>query len=1180
MRISAFWTLIVALLLALPLCAQIDNGNITGRVTDPSGAVIAGAQVTVTQTEMNFESVAATSAEGIYWTRNLRPGPYRLSIVAQGFKKLTREGIDLRVGQTLEVNGALEVGALADSVEVTSAAPLLETETSSTGATVAGDYFYSFPNYQRNVTAVLFYTPGISFTVGAYTGRFDNIKVDGLANSTIGVFTDGALSVSAGQTSATEAIDNTVEDIKVLTTTLPAEYGHSMGAVISVVTKNGTNQLHGLMSEQFRTALMQQRKFWDQYKVNQAPPNWPSQPGLWVMNPDAMMSGPVYIPKIYDGRNKTFFLFAWAGLLEKQSKQATDTVPTAAELGGDFSFGGIGNPIYDPTTTVCTPAASCQGTFSGTSWTRQQFPNNIIPLNSFSKVAKTVLGMNPYRLPNVAGTMTSTGPSNNIMLGPMKVVVWDNYQIRLDHQFTPSLKAFGTYVYNSRHERQPPYTINNSFFDSTLNLNISPRQNTVSLGTTWVPSPTLVNDLRFSYYEYGNITQSIAYNQNYAKTLGITGVPATCMPQIWPGGFSESLNVGCPSRDIIGIFTLKDDVSKAWGKHSFKMGYELLRWRENQWDLQNPDGTYSYSSTSGLSSSGGTIANTGATLAQFMVGAMTGDSFTTRLDSNLPRLWQHSWYAQDDWKITSNLTLNLGLRYNIETPAHQKHGIISIWDMNAPDNTTYTNTAYACPAGGCMGAYVHPQGADPYPMKFDKLDPRFGLAWHVLPRIVIRGGASVSHQDWRTYNLNTTDMMTDGYSLSQISGEHRPTFMMDQGIPAFSYPAQRADGSVPYITTNFGSRGGWILENNLHTPYVLSYNVGFQTQLSKDYLLDMQWRGASQVDGTGSYDLNARPWGQIPSPTGVGYMDLTDPANAAYRLTWANGGQTQYYRPWINLGTISMNGNDYHLSHNEAMVRIEKRYSKGLNFQVWYTYAKTLDHGAGNEYLNWSLLKARTSPDQTHNLTGSMSYEVPVGKGRHFLNHGGLVDKVLGQWNFVWMYTIASGNMGGQGVSGQPTTYNYPGYMPTYGSVMLLQNPKLRSDWQDIGTDRWNQYDMNSMIGNCGPVVLAWGNACYVYIPSFSRGTNGNNLWNSQRTIAASASIAKDLYVWERLKLQLRLDSQNPFKWYNWGGPNSTINVQNLTNASTFGTPGISSDGGTTAYGGVPMWNMTVALRW
>ena len=529
MRFLISGALVAALLLALPLCAQIDNGNITGRVTDPTGAVIAGAKVTVTQTDMNFETAATTNAEGIYWARNLRPGPYRVTVVAQGFKKLVHEGIDVSISQTLEINAALEVGALADSVEVTTNAVQLETETSSTGATVPGDYFYAFPNYQRNTKAVLFYTPGVSFSVGAYDGRFDNMLVNGMAAQNMSVFVDGALSTT-GSTSATDPITNTVEDIKLITTSLPAEYGHGNGATMTVATKNGTNQLHGLMSEQFRTALMQQRKFWDLYKVNQAPPNWPSQPGLWVMNPDANMSGPVYIPKIYDGRNKTFFMFAWSGLLEKQSKQATDTVPTAAELGGDFSFGGVGNPIYDPTTTVCTPAPNCTGTFSGTTWSRQQFPNNVIPLNQFSKLAKTVLAMNPYRLPNVPGTLTSGGPSNNIMLGPMKVVVWDNYQIRLDHQFTPNLKAYGTYVYNSRHERQPPYTIANPFFDNTLNLAISPRQNTVSLGLTWVPTPTLVNDLHFSYYEYGNITESIAYNQNYAKTLGMSGLPSTCMP--------------------------------------------------------------------------------------------------------------------------------------------------------------------------------------------------------------------------------------------------------------------------------------------------------------------------------------------------------------------------------------------------------------------------------------------------------------------------------------------------------------------------------------------------------------------------------------------------------------------------------------------------------------------------
>ena len=160
MRFLISGALVAALLLALPLCAQIDNGNITGRVTDPTGAVIAGAKVTVTQTDMNFETAATTNAEGIYWARNLRPGPYRVTVVAQGFKKLVHEGIDVSISQTLEINAALEVGALADSVEVTTNAVQLETETSSTRRQVPGDYFYAFPEYQRNTKAVLFYTPG------------------------------------------------------------------------------------------------------------------------------------------------------------------------------------------------------------------------------------------------------------------------------------------------------------------------------------------------------------------------------------------------------------------------------------------------------------------------------------------------------------------------------------------------------------------------------------------------------------------------------------------------------------------------------------------------------------------------------------------------------------------------------------------------------------------------------------------------------------------------------------------------------------------------------------------------------------------------------------------------------------------------------------------------------------
>ncbi|MBZ5583574.1 MAG: carboxypeptidase-like regulatory domain-containing protein, partial [Acidobacteriia bacterium] len=451
MRIAVFVGLM--LVVALPACAQIDNGNITGRVTDPSGASIAGAQITVTQTEMNFETAATTNEEGLYRALNLRPGPYRVTVVAPGFKKLVRESIDLRVGQTLAIDAKLEVGAVSDSVEVTAKAALLETETTATGATLAGDYFYSLPNYQRHTEAVLLFTPGISFASNQFTGSISGMNVDGLGFGSIGVFEDGAIGTmgSRGNGFITETVGNSIEDMKVLTTALPAEYGHSTGAVISVVKKSGTNQLHGLVSEQIRTRRMQHRRFFEKYRNSQLQPGWDKAPGLIVQNPDANLNGPVYIPHLYDGRNKTFFMFGWQMMIEKQTKQNTGTVPTADMLNGDFNFAGSGvtpNPIYDPVSTR-------QGNGQ---WFRDVFPGNIVPRNRWSKVATTMLATNPLRLPNVPGSWTNGGPSGNIQLGPMKVVRWDNYTGRLDHQFMPSLKAYATWTYNQRWERTPPYT--------------------------------------------------------------------------------------------------------------------------------------------------------------------------------------------------------------------------------------------------------------------------------------------------------------------------------------------------------------------------------------------------------------------------------------------------------------------------------------------------------------------------------------------------------------------------------------------------------------------------------------------------------------------------------------------------------------------------------------------------
>jgi hypothetical protein len=1172
MRFSV-WTSLVLPLAVLPLFAQIDNGNITGRVTDQSGAVVPGAQVTVTQTEMNFETVTRANEEGLYRAVQLRPGPYRITVVAQGFKKLVREDVELRMGQTLAVNASLEVGAVAESVEVKANAQLLETETSSTGQVVAGDYFYSMPNYQRNTKAILFYTPSMSFNGLAYTGGLGQMHVNGLPSGYIGVFEDGALgalggsggSAGNGAGYSSDTIMNTIEDIKVLTTALPAEYGHSAGGAISVVKKSGTNELHGILSEFGRTRRLQHRKYFDKYRNSQVQPGWSTPPGLVFENPDANISGPVYIPKLYDGRNKTFFLFAWQGMAEKQSKQQQSTVPTLDMLNGDFGFGGIGQAIYDPSTTRQV----------GGQWFRDQYPSNIVPKNTWSKVAQKVLSMNPYMAPNVPGTMTSTGPSGNIMTGPMKIVIWNNYSVRLDQQFTPNLKAYGTWTNNHRWERQPPWTVANSFFDFSQNKTFN-NQNTISVGTTWIPTSTLVNDLRASYYDYEAKTISIAYQNDYASALGISGLPKDCMPGIWPGGFTESLQVGCPSRNLQEILTVKDDVSKARGTHAFKLGYELLRFRQNQWDLATPDGNFSYTGTAGLNTNGTNKSNTGATFANFLTGAINSVSFSRRLNSNLPRVWQHSFYFQDDWKVTPNLTLNLGLRYNVETPPSQKYGLISIFNPTAADDSQYTN--YSC--NGCVGAWTHPEGARAYNWDLSRWDPRFGIAWHPVSRFVVRGGFAVTHVDMRASYLYTDELINDSTSISQATGNPTPLFYLDQGVPAFAYPTHRADGSVPF-RGNAGGHSANIVQQDLKSPYTMSWNLGIQTEITRDYMVDVTYKGSAGVRIANGYDLNSRPWGIIPNAAGNGFMDLNDPANAAYRNTWLNN--TQVSRPWNNWGSVTMQGSTGHLTHHEGTVKIEKRYSKGLNFLAFYTYSKSLEGGSGNPYLDWHLFKARSGYDQTHTFTGTMNYEVPVGKGRRFLNRGGWLNYIIGDFNFVWAYTIASGSPLGVSISGSPySSQQYPSYMPTYGSALLLQRPELRNNWQDLGGDRFTQNNQNSMLqcGYDGSFVVGWGNSCIVNLQPFSRGNAGSNIFNSQRVIAASLSAAKEVPIKERLKLQFRFDFQNPLKWYNWASPGTGLNVSSASNARSFGTTSVGGEATTAAYGGLPMMNLTLALKW
>jgi hypothetical protein len=1146
--------LALVVFLAVPAIAQ-DTGIITGRVQDPSGAVVSGAQVSIVNTATNIDNPSRTNEEGLYRVPALRPGTYRVTISAAGFKKFVRDTVDLRVGATLPVNASLEVGATSDTVEVSAATPLLETETSSTGTVVEGDFFYRMPMYQRNAKSIMYLTPGVQVQGSGYSGSLGGFQINGESSGRIGFFEDGMYGVAPNNNGyTTDTIQNTIDEIKILTTALPAEYGHSAGGAITVVKKSGTNELHGLVSDFGRYGGMQHRRFMEKYKMTQKRPleGLPNGESSLFMMPDAIVSGPIYLPKIYDGRNKTFFLFAVQRLIEKQGKGAAADVPTAGELAGDFSYSErpgtapTPNLIYDPRTTAV----------NGTTWTRLPFAGNLIPKTQWSTAAKNFLAMNPWAPANTGGDWSSTGPSNNFTYSPQKRVFWENYSIRLDHQLTSKLKMFANWTYNSRFERTPNTYIINSDLDSTLNKSMN-YQNTAGIGSTYIISPTLISETRVSYYRYENRVSSIAYGKDWGALLGIPNIGKKSMP----GGLP--LSVGNPSYNVQETFTFREDVSKMMGKHAFKMGYDLLRIRSNNPTIANDAGTFTFAGTNGISSNGSSITNTGGTgLAAFMVGAVSQYQVSYNALSVLPRDWIHSLYFQDDWKILPSVTANIGVRYLVESPPTNKYGQQSRFNPTGSDNSLI----------GALGVIEHPTGSM-YNKDWNNFQPRFGLAWHVKGNIVVRTGFSLSTVDNRASAPPTDEFSTVTATINQPSGEYRPKFMIDAGVPLpIPWPVLRADGSSPFSGSNYSGRGATWVNPNRVNPYSMNWNFGIQYGLSSNYLVEATYTGNRSLKGFENWSMNnvSYEWASNllqTNPSGFSTFE----------------GNTQAYRPFINFGGITFQGQGARSNFNSGTVKLEKRYSRGLSFLAYYTFAKSIESSTGSMFLARSIDRSRSSFDRTHVLNTSMNYELPIGKGRKLMNRGGILNVLFGGYDMVWTYQISSGN---------PQTFTFsnatPKYMP--GVVTTRANNRftstgkelsLREGWQDIGGDRFTQSNQNRMIGTADS---AFPMDTYFILPAaYTQGNMGQRTMDNQRFIAATFSASKEVKIKERYTIQFRYDFQNPFKWYNLASPSTTVNMTNINKTGdTFGKVNSTASGesSTAGNGGVPIQNLTLAFRW
>jgi Carboxypeptidase regulatory-like domain len=1082
------------LLITANAFAQTGQGTIVGRVTDTTSGIVPGVAVHLQHSGTGFTYDALTNEEGMYRIPYLNPGTYEITFEAQGFKKTVHSNITVRSTETTRVDVVLEIGQVVDSIEVKAETPLLETETSTVGHLVSGDIRNKLPTPQQKIQSILWYMPGVTSQQG--DGHIGGQRSRAFVATMEGVSGMEPVRGEVATNRFLATVEQNIEEVKVLTTALPAEYGHSGGGIMNITYKSGSNQFHGLAEERYLSKKQIHRNWQD--------PNIPLGAFGYHMITGAL-SGPVIIPGLYDGHNKTFFLIGFQRHHEKASEDNQRTVPSPAMMAGDFSFGGIGDPIYDPLTTV----RLADGTYS-----RTQFPGNQIPTSRFDPVAAKFLSLNPYTPENNRfnqAFMTRTGPMNNLSADTVYRSYRTGTDYKIDHSFSNDHKIFGR-LSNYRH-RSFVDRWNVQYANPIFDYNRTPipiDQTQVVISDTITLSPRTINEIRVggNRRKFSRVPESL--DQNWAQQLGIPNVPGQTMPGFMRTDTAYLFDARFPEGkegEVTENMSLQENLTMVRGRHTFKAGYELLRTRANSILVEQPSGRYTF---------GGTDfpfrPNTGNQFASFLLGSVVRAEFTQALATWLPRWWTHSLYFQDDWKVAPNLTLNLGLRWQYETPFNTKYGQQTQFSPDAID-----------PLTGRRGALLHPDG-NLAARDLNNFQPRLGLAYNFAPNWVFRGGFAVNTLDLWTNGLreNFEEYLATAV-VQQPTGDPSTAFYLRQGPPAFAFNVL-PDGTVPFLGTNYSGRAASYYDPNMRSPYILNWNAGLQFQLGGSLVLEANYQGSSGVGLLNRWDINAIP------------LDIATTFDELNRVRTAS----QNYRPYPHFGAINHYANYGHNSFHSGTLKIDKRYSMGFNLTSFYTWSKALDEasndsGAGGiTFYNRRLEKGRSNYDVAHRWVTYGLYDLPFGRGRKFASNGnGFVNKLISDWRFGMIQTIESGAPFGFTFAGSDNVF-LPG----------AQRPNLApgKTYDDIQIP----YDRS---GPCRHIVSCrepWADLnAFSYPASFTPGQTGRNIINSPGMVWHQVTLAKTILVGERVKGTLRVDVNNPFKVPWFSAPNNSVNFRN-----------------------------------
>ena len=1059
--------------------AQTGGGaTLVGTVRDSTGSTVAGAKITVVNTATAFTSENVTSADGAYYVPYLAPGDYRIKVSAPGFKEFVREGITLRSAEVPRVDITMEIGSVNDSVTVSANASLLNTENVVSAHVIGAEALVETPGVMKRTVYLLQYMPGVIGVVGQA-----GFHIQGQAQNDIGFSMDG-ISAKSPYTGTVNQVDGVIqgstdamEEVKVLTTGVSAEYGHSAGGSMKMVYKSGTNQLHASFEDRYLNGKWVHRHYLEQIQRPDVP--WSYQTF------DLVVHGPVVIPKLYDGRNKTFWLSDYAINHERTINVRVTTVPTPEMLTGDFSFKeapGGGLPIYNPFSTRQV----------GTTWTRDPLPNNVVPRSLMDPVALKFLGLGIWTAPNQIGSPARTGPVGNLQRAETcRCLNRDRWDEKIDHQFSSNHKMFFRYSHG-HHRGQNGDNFAMAEFNATREIAPTDNINGV-ISFTSILSRRLFNEFRIGYNR--RASSNPERPESAKDAISIPGVTPETFPyfnigfSIAPMGYFRQVG-----EDKI----LQNNTTFIAGRHSLKFGWEMIRTLYSDKATSLPSGQYNFAGGTSLPFA----QNTGNDFAAFMMGAVTSATFTKQLAIFMPRQWNQELYFQDDWKIRPNLTLNLGVRWTYFSPYKTKWEQQSQFDPTAID-----------PVSGRMGAITHPKGAIGN-RDLNNFQPRLGLAYSFRPKWVFRASFGIMTVD-NTGIQGGFDEYAGNFNILQPVGDPRQVFQLANGPGPIQF-AVNADGTVPYTGANFGSRTATWRDPNLRNAYVMNWSGGFQFQPGNTWLVNMQYQASAGVGLQRNWNING-----IPLSIALGgdraLQDTVFPAQQNYMI-------------YPQFGTVNLLSNFNHNTWHSGNISLEKRFGKGLLFNTSFNFSKSMSNDDSLSYYNRQG-SARTSYDQQKQFGAFVVYELPVGKGRRWLNRGGIVNALLGGWKV---------NMSENINSGVPISVTHTGSPNRYLTASRV-NPVTTVE--QAAVQNWS-------MGQRFPTAAQtpyFNMSSFAYPAAYTIGSLGSRVLEAPSLFWMQCFATKSWNpVGERLRLSFRLDGHNlPYKNPNVGAPNTVYNLNN-----------------------------------